>query len=146
MQRVKHYQASLRMPKDKYIDKESPSSNFQPTREETVPITIDNIHDINNTFWEEQSVSLHKCYKQGTAYANNSNKKSSVDLLQDLFKLLKTQYKDNSDRVNTVELAFTNLHNNLQIISNLCNEGVDKHCILAIIKGYTLGCLKNYEK
>jgi len=134
------------MPTDKHIDKISSSSNFPPSRDESVPATIDDIQSINNTFWEEQSVSLHKCYKQGSAYANNSNKKTSIDLLQDLFKLLKTQYKDNSDRVNTVELAFINIHNNLQIISNLSNEGVDKGCILAIIKGYTLGCLKNYEK
>ena len=134
------------MPKDKHIGKESTPSNFNPIRDVHVPVNIQNVQELNDTFWEEQSVNLHKCYKQGVAYANNSNKKSSIDLLQDLFQLLKIQYKDNSDRVNTVELAFTNLHNNLQIINNLSDEGVDKNCILSIIQGYTLGCLKKYEK
>ena len=122
-----------------------PPSRVKITREIVEPIDILDIEKNNNKFWEEQSVGLHKCYKQGQAYANNSNKKTSINLLQDMFKLLKQQYKDNTENEQPFEIIFNQIHQNLQLIEDLGNT-VDKSCILSIIQGYTLGCLKRYEK
>ena len=122
-----------------------PPSKIQITRDVEEKLDIEFIENNNNKFWEQQSVGLHKCYKQGQAYANNSNKKTSVDLLQDLFKLLRQQYKDNSENEQHFETIFNIIIQNLQLIEDLGNT-VDKNCILSIIQGYTLGCLKRYEK
>lgn len=120
-------------------------SKFNPHRDVVEELDINDIETNNDKFWEQQSVHLHKCYKQGQAYANNSNKKTSIDLLQDMFKLLKQQYKNCSENEQHFENIFNQINTNLQLIEDLGNT-VDKNCILSIIQGYTLGCLKRYEK
>ena len=120
-------------------------SKFNPHRDVVQELDINDIETTNDKFWEQQSVNLHKCYKQGQAYANNSTKKTSIDLLQDMFKLLKQQYKNCSENEQHFETIFNQLHSNLQLVEDLGNT-VDKNCILSIIQGYTLGCLKRYEK
>jgi len=124
---------------------EIPPSKFNPSRDQEQIIDMQNIGRNNNKFWEQQSVSLHKCYKQGQAFANNSTKKTAIDLLQDMFILLKQQYKDNSEHQQHFETIFTQINSNLQLIDDMGNS-VDKNCILSIIQGYTLGCLQRYEK
>jgi len=123
----------------------TPPSKFNPHKDVVQELDINDIETNNDKFWEQQSVNLHKCYKQGQAYANNSNKKTSIDLLQDMFKLLKQQYKNCSENEQHFETIFNQLHSNLQLVEDLGNT-VDKNCILSIIQGYTLGCLKRYEK
>jgi len=122
-----------------------PPSKINITRDSIEPITIDQIETLNYKFWNEQSVNLHKCYKQGHAYANNSNKKTAINLLQDMFKLLKQQYKNCSENERSYEHIFEQINISLQLVEDLGNT-VDKNCILSIIQGYTLGCLKRYEK
>ena len=120
-------------------------SKINPTRDKTEEISVVDITNLNNEFWEQQSVGLHKCYKTGNTYANNGNKKTSIDLLQDMFKMLKQQYKDGSDNGHHFEHIFQQINTCLQLIEDLGNT-VDKNCILSIIQGYTLGCLSKYEK
>lgn len=120
-------------------------SKFNPHKDVVEELDINDIETNNDKFWEQQSVNLHKCYKQGQAYSNNSNKKTSIDLLQDMFKLLKQQYKNCSENEQHFENIFNQINMNLQLIEDLGNT-VDKNCILSIIQGYTLGCLKRYEK
>jgi len=122
-----------------------PPSKFTPAKETKTPITIEDIKNLNNKFWEQESVELHKCYKIGNVFANNSNKKTSIDLLQDMFVLLGDKYKDSDKHAGTIALLISNINDNLEIIENL-GEEVDKNCILSIIQGYTLGCLNIYEK
>lgn len=122
-----------------------PPSKFNPHKDVIEELDINDIETNNDRFWEQQSVNLHKCYKQGQAYANNSNKKTSIDLLQDMFKLLKQQYKNCSENEQHFENIFNQINTNLQLVEDLGNT-VDKNCILSIIQGYTLGCLKRYEK
>ena len=118
-------------------------SKFTLTRAEIEKMTIQELLEIDEMFWEQQNVKLHRCYKQGQAYANNSNKKTSVDLLKDMFILLKNQYKDDTNS-KQIENIFNILNNCLQMINDIETD-VDKNCILSIIQGYTLGCLKKYE-
>lgn len=120
-------------------------SKFNPHKNVVEKLEINDIEINNDKFWEQQSVNLHKCYKQGQAFANNSNKKTSIDLLQDMFKLLKQQYKNCSENEQHFETIFHQINSNLQLIEDLGNT-VDKNCILSIIQGYTLGCLKRYEQ
>ena len=133
---------------EKELDKitsQVPYSKFELAKEQIQELTIEDIEKLNSTFWDQQSVELHKCYRKGQAYANNNNKKDSVDLLQDLFKLLKQQYKDSCDNVDVMETTFDTINNMLKTVKSL-QQDVDKNCILSIIQGYTLGCLKKYEK
>ena len=133
---------------DKAIDKVTksvPYSKFELSREQLENLTIQDLENINSTFWTQQSVKLHRCYSRGQAYANNNNKKDSLDLLQDMFKLLKNQYKDSCDNIDIMETTFDTINNMLKTVKTL-QQDVDKNCILSIIQGYTLGCLKKYEK
>ena len=125
--------------------KSKPASKFNPTREDNIPITIENIESINNKFWEQESVSLYKCYKNGNVYSNNSKKKTSINLIQDMIRLLGEQYKSNSSGTQEHDIIIENIINNLKLL-DILDTGVDKNCILSIIQGYTLGCLNNYEK
>lgn len=122
-----------------------PASNFNPYKKTDQPVTIQDIQEINNNFWNTQSVNLHRCYTQGHVYANNSNKKTSINLIQDLFSLLRGKYAEGNTHSEQINIIFNNIKNNLELIEGLSDE-VDKNCILSIIQGYTLGCLKKYEK
>lgn len=122
-----------------------PPSKFVPTKEEQAQIDIESVIKLNNSFWEQQSTGMYKCYKQGTVYANNGNKKTSINLLQDLFKMLKQQFKDNSDNQQYYDNIFQQLNLCLQLIDDIGNS-VDKNCLISIIQGYTIGCLSKYEK
>ena len=51
-------------------------SKFNPHKNVVEKLEINDIEINNDKFWEQQSVNLHKCYKQGQAFANNSNKKT----------------------------------------------------------------------
>ena len=108
-------------------------------------MTIKDVQELNDDFWNTQSVDLHRCYTQGHVYANNSIKKTSINLIQDLFSLLRGKYADDNEHSEQINIIFNNLNNNLELIEGLTEE-VDKDCILSIIQGYTLGCLKQYEK
>ena len=120
-------------------------SNFNPSRKITEPVTIQDIQKINNDFWNTQSVDLHRCYTHGHVYANNSNKKSSINLIQDMFSLLRGKYAEDNDHSEQINIIFDNIKNNLELVEGLTDD-VDKNCILSIIQGYTIGCLKKYEK
>lgn len=122
-----------------------PYSKFELTREQIQELTIQQLEEFNEVFWEQQSVNLHKCYRKGQAYANNTNKKDSVDLLHDMLNLLKQQYKNSDKNDNIVDNLFENIVCSLKILKQVQSD-VDKDCILSIIQGYTLGCLKKYEK
>lgn len=119
-------------------------SKFELTREQVEKMTVQQLITINEQFWEQQSVKLHRCYSQGQAYANNSNKKTSINLIQDMFNMLKSRYK-NDRNSEQIEHLFNIINTSLQMVDSLEND-VDKNCILSIIQGYTLGCLKKYEK
>lgn len=121
-----------------------PSSKFPPVGEKHKVTTTRDIQNINNNFWNEQSVDLHLCYKKGTAYANNSNKKSSINLITELLELLKHQYKESTTQPDIIDIVFNNIKNDMTILEKITDD-VDKNCILATIQGYTLGCLKKYE-
>lgn len=127
------------------ITKQVPYSKFELSREQLEELNINDLEKINSMFWNQQSVELHRCYRVGQAYANNNNKKDSTDLLQDMFKLLKQQYKDSCDNMDVMETTFDTINNMLKNVKSLQHD-VDKNCILSIIQGYTLGCLKKYEK
>ena len=120
------------------------SSKFPPVGEKHKITTTRDIQNINNNFWNEQSVDLHLCYKKGTAYANNSNKKSSINLITELLELLKHQYKESTTQPDIIDIIFNNIKNDMTILEKITDD-VDKNCILATIQGYTLGCLKKYE-
>lgn len=122
-----------------------PYSKFVLTREQKEELTTQQLEEFNEIFWEQQSVNLHKCYRKGQAYANNTNKKDSVDILQDMLTLLKQQYKCSDTNDIVIENLFDNINCSLKILKHVQSD-VDKDCILSIIQGYTLGCLKKYEK
>ena len=110
-------------------------------------VNIEAVVDINNKFWRQQTVQLHKCFKTGRTYANNSDNKDAVNLLQDLFHLVENHFKQNvDDSMKQLQLSqtFKVLHEGLKLCDSLANSP-DKDCFLAILQGYTLGCLKNYE-
>lgn len=122
-----------------------PASKFSPVGANVEKLHVSDVHSVNNNFWYDQSVNLHTCYKKGNTYANNSKKKTSTDLIGDMFSILKQQYIDSADTPEMVDLVIENIKNNLQMLENITNN-VDKNCILATIQGYTLGCLKKYEQ
>jgi len=133
--------------------KKEPVKEVTPSKFLARPAPDDTVHleeivDINNKFWQQQNVQLHKCFKTGRTYANNSDNKDAVNLLQDLLHLIESHFKQNSDsNMQQLQLSqtFKVLHEGLKLCDSLANSP-DKSCFLAILQGYTLGCLKNYEK
>lgn len=122
-----------------------PYSKFELTKEQIQELSTQQLEEFNEIFWEQQSVNLHKCYRKGQAYANNTNKKDSVDILHDMLNLLKQQYKNSNENDSIIDNLFENIVCSLKILKQTQSD-VDKDCILSIIQGYTLGCLKKYEK
>ena len=126
---------------------EKPPSKFIPAPAPDDTVGIQNLINKNNKFWQQQTVQLHKCFKTGRTYANNSDNKDAVNLLQDLFHLVENHFKQNvDDSMKQLQLSqtFKVLHEGLKLCDSLANSP-DKDCFLAILQGYTLGCLKNYE-
>jgi hypothetical protein len=62
-----------------------------------------------------------------------------------MFSLLRGKYAEDNDHSEQINIIFDNIKNNLELVEGLTDD-VDKNCILSIIQGYTLGCLKKYEK
>lgn len=131
------------MSKDIYIEKTS--SKFLPEKEEVDDRRVQDIIKIFDNFYKKQPVDISSCYRRGTSYANNSNKKTSIDIIQNLTMLLNQQYKDVSESPDIINELFANIKSLLNVVSKLDND-VDKNCILVTILGYTLGCLDKYEK
>lgn len=128
--------------------KEVKPSKYMTKYKEHDTVHLEEIVDINNKFWQQQNVQLHKCFKTGRTYANNSDNKDAVNLLQDLLHLVETHFKQNSETgVQQLQLSqtFKVLHEGLKLCDSVANSP-DKDCFLAILQGYTLGCLKNYEE
>lgn len=125
--------------------KDVPSSNIISPKHEVKKITLEEFHSFNEKFWKEQSVELHKCYKQGHSYANNTNKKDSIDLLKDMNYLLQQQFKDCSESPENVTICFEIIKNTLLLVQK-SKLNVDKNCILSILQGFTIGCLKFYDQ
>lgn len=124
--------------------KEVESSRIKSPKRIKVAITTDEFHTFNSTYWEQQSVELHKCYKQGHSFANNTNKKDSVDLMKDLNYLLEQQYKNNTETPDRITLTFEIIKSCLNILKKEKIE-IDKDCVLSTIQGFTIGCLKFYD-
>jgi len=122
-----------------------PPSKFNPVKEVVEEIDIKQILDIDNKFWSQQSVELHSCYKKGNVYANNSQNKSSADILADLLIHLKNSCKDGKDKSINTEIVFNIILDCVKLLDRK-ETLLDKNCLLATLQGYVLGCLKNYEK
>ena len=127
---------------------EKPASQFLATKKEKKEIQLNDLVDLNNNFWQEQSVSLHKCFKTGRTYANNSDNKDTIDLLQDLVHLIETHFKNSTEDSKEqlrISQTFKVLHESIKIFNYITTEP-DKNCFLSTLQGYILGCLKRYEK
>lgn len=133
------------MQEDKNIYKEVPSSKIQPVKKSVESISTQDFHTFNEKFWKEQSVELHKCYKQGHSYANNTNKKDTVDILKDLNNLIQSQLRESVDTPDQINLLFEIIKNTL-LLAQKQKPNADKNCILSIIQGFTIGCLKFYDR
>jgi hypothetical protein len=128
----------------KELTKSSPASKFEPVCDIVEKMSLEDFIKHNERFWNQQSVELHRCYKKGIAYANNNNKKTSIELLKDMSILLKNIYKTPGNS-NQLDDIFNIITTSLKMIDDI-EYDVDKYCILSIIQGYTLGCLSKYEK
>lgn len=124
---------------------EKPPSKFNPVREVVNIIDIDQLVALDDQFWSQQSVELHSCYKKGNVFANNSKNKSSSDLLADLMTHLKNSFKEGKEKSINTEIVFGIILNCIKLLEQDENL-LDKNCLIATLQGYTLGCLKNYEK
>jgi len=121
-----------------------PPSKFPPLTEDKEVLEYEQIMNMLDIYWTQQGIELHNCYRKGAAYANNNNKKTSIDLLQDMMTLLNNQFKDTNQSPEILDILTGNIKSCLSIISKL-DIDVDKNCILSTILGYTLKCFKKYE-